>query len=675
MKVRTMLLSSFLGMAFITFIVGFVAFTISSSTLQDNRDVIELANVTSELITAMSAHNEWKASLEETFVNNENELSVQLDGHDCGFGTWYYSGGLDKLASYSPEAAAAVKSIEAAHLALHSSAEKINGLWSATHEGLGEELYLRLSDHTSWAAQLLSDIISNRQSRVEADPNLCGFGRFLDSDRNRELEQSWPEYRSLMKEIIVHHDNLHEAVPTINAERTVGDKYSAYVNLVAPELTFIEENFQQIIDMEKALEQGQNESKGIFKNETLPNLDKVVTGIHNSIGIIEEEQALLQAKADRKGMIQTMVIWTGIAIGVIFGIIIAIAITKLLTGKLGGEPNEISDIAEEIARGNLTIHFDNRNEVGIYCSMKNMVLSLNNTLTDINSAAAQVSTGSNQISASSQQISTGASEQASSTEEISSSMEQLTSNIEQNTENAQKADAISRQTAQNAALGGESVNETVDAMKSISERIGIIEEIARNTNMLALNAAIEAARAGEAGKGFAVVASEVRKLAENSGKAAAEITEISVNSVKAAEKAGTIINELVPQIQNTADLVQEITSASEEQYRGAEQINSALQQLDTVIQQNASASEELASMSEELNSQSEMMKASIAYFQLNKGGKKPSKSIKREKALPSRSESVVQAPRETHPSDVPRLEEIPEIPPKESSYDHDFEEF
>ncbi len=156
--------------------------------------------------------------------------------------------------------------------------------------------------------------------------------------------------------------------------------------------------------------------------------------------------------------------------------------------------------------------------------------------------------------------------------------------------------------------------EAVTAMKEIASKISIIEEIARQTNLLALNAAIEAARAGEHGKGFAVVAAEVRKLAERSQKAAGEINQLSGTTVKVSEKAGEMLDKLVPDIQKTAELVQEITAASKEQDTGAEQINKALQQLEKVIQQNASASEEMAATTEELTGQSDQLMSALGFF-------------------------------------------------------------
>jgi len=277
------------------------------------------------------------------------------------------------------------------------------------------------------------------------------------------------------------------------------------------------------------------------------------------------------------------------------------------------------DFAMQIAMGNLTTKLDihQKDEVGqLASSLQNMLDTLTQIVEDVHSVAGQVSSGSQALSNSSQQMSQGATEQAASVEEISSSMEEMTSNIKQNADNALQTEKIAQKSAMAAEEGGRAVTATVSAMKEIASKIGIIEEIARSTNMLALNASIEAARAGEYGKGFAVVASEVGKLAERSQKEAGEISQLSIQSVIIAEQAGTTISALIPDIKRTAELVQEISAASNEQNQGAEQINAAIMQLDNVVQQNASASEESAAMSEELASQAEQMQETMQFFKI-----------------------------------------------------------
>jgi methyl-accepting chemotaxis protein len=305
--------------------------------------------------------------------------------------------------------------------------------------------------------------------------------------------------------------------------------------------------------------------------------------------------------------------------------------------------NDITAAAEEVANGNLTVELRDRSpQDKLMQALAAMVAGLTKTVSDIRGIAGEVAAASQSISTASIQVSKGASAQAAAAEEASSSMEEMVSNIKQNADNASQTDKIANKSAKDAAESGKSVLEAVSAMKEIANKISIIEEIARQTNLLALNAAIEAARAGEHGKGFAVVAAEVRKLAERSQKAAAEINQLSSTTLRVSEKSGEMLDKLVPDIQRTAELVQEISAASKEQDTGAEQINKALQQLEKVIQQNASASEEMASTTEELTGQSDQLVSALGFFHTadeNGGGRKGggSKAAKSVQAVPART--------------------------------------
>jgi len=285
---------------------------------------------------------------------------------------------------------------------------------------------------------------------------------------------------------------------------------------------------------------------------------------------------------------------------------------------------EITRAAQRIAEGDLQVNLARRSERDeLMQALSAMVGKLAEVVADVSSAADNVASGSVELSANAQSLSQGATEQAAAAEEASSSMEQMSANIRHNADNSQQTEKIAVKSAGDAREGGRAVAETVQAMRTIAAKITIIEEIARQTNMLALNAAIEAARAGEHGKGFAVVASEVRKLAERSQTAAGEISRLSVSSVEVAEKAGAMLGAMLPDIQRTADLVEEISAASREQDQGAQQINKAIQQLDQVIQQNASASEQMAATAEELSSQATIMQATIGFFRLAQAPARP----------------------------------------------------
>ena len=338
---------------------------------------------------------------------------------------------------------------------------------------------------------------------------------------------------------------------------------------------------------------------------------------------INDAQAAAYAKSSSalmSGLSLTMNIVSGASVLLI--IFIGFFVFRSTMKQLGGEPAVAAAVANRIALGDLTstIVLNAGDSSSLMAAMQQMSTKLSETIAQVRTSADELTTASTQVAATSQVLSQATSEQAASLEETTAAVEQMSASIAQNTDNAKTTDGIARKSSEDALGGGDAVRSTVAAMKSIASKISIIDDIAYRTDLLALNAAIEAARAGEHGKGFAVVAAEVRKLAERSQVAAQEIGELASSSVATAEGAGTLLETMLPSIRKTADLVGEITAASEEQSTGVDQLSQAMTQLNSVTQQNAASSEELSATAEEMNAQAENLKQLMSHFKVAGGG-------------------------------------------------------
>jgi len=341
----------------------------------------------------------------------------------------------------------------------------------------------------------------------------------------------------------------------------------------------------------------QNRYSGTFrKNDKLVTAVPIETGGKPWQARIEIPRNIILAEANHLRNLQ-------ILIGVIL-LILGIGVGYYLVNKQVDPLTRVSEGSEKISKGDLRNKLDiqRNDEIGVVSdSFNTMVEKLQNIIGKIRDHSNNMTNASQQISSSSQQVAQGANEQASSIEEVSSSMEQMASNIDQNYNNAQQTQKIAKEATSGMKKVNDSFNKSVKATKDITDKIDIINDIAFQTNLLSLNAAVEAARAGEAGKGFSVVATEIKKLAEKSKKAADEIVEVANATRSTATSADELMKDILPKIENTLNLVMEISASSNEQKSGADQVNEAVQQLNTVTQQNAASSEELASSSENLS--------------------------------------------------------------------------
>jgi len=597
--------------------------------VSDADEVIEGNKLRGNFTQRVVDHLKWSEKVNALLTDDHvHKLEVQTDPTKCAFGKWYYGEERTKAEELVPELRAPLNEIEKYHNALHQSAVHIAEAYAPADVKLAGFLHDKKLDHLNWMGQVKDALINPEamSSGVQTDPHKCGLGKWLYSEENTQRMQNDPEFAKVVNAIFEPHQKLHESAIQI-------DGFLAKHDDVGAQLFFREntdglahqtlEAIDGVLGLLDKRQVGYDKAKAIYSTETLPALNSVQTILNNGMEIISknimtDEEMLHEADKTLTGVMIFSVV------SVILGVFLAWVIAKGIIGPL----RKGMDFAGIIATGDLRAKVDisQNDEVGqLADSLTNMAEKLNDVVGEVNAATDNVSSGSQELSATAETLSQSVTEQAATIEQISAAMEEMSAGVRSNTENARQTEEIASEAAIGAKEGGEAVNEALGALKSIAERITIIQEIARQTNLLALNAAIEAARAGEHGKGFAVVAAEVRKLAERSGQAAEEIGDLSSASMGVADKAGAMLQG------KTAELVKEIAASCSEQDKSVGEISTSVGQLDQIIQTNASAAEEMASTSEELAAQAEMLAQSMTFFTTNHAhngnGSKKSKVI------------------------------------------------
>ena len=629
LTIRAKLILAFSFLLTITFLV-FVMGTLSLSTMNErlnlitsstaqkiklaaraNQDVLYISRAEKNIILAESEEDmqeyaksvdERKASLNQRLeelnklVDEEGKLAL----NDFTSKWKNYLGRYEKVKSLSM-----LNSNNRATILSGSEGLQRYELSLATLNSIREG-FKTTADQNGASAALLAQLYTSSRLLEEIRAIRTLEKDFILADNETLMDRVGDEIAEGRRNILQLTNEMSRALTSLNDKLSFEQykkEYAAYEQILEKVLELSEENGNK-----KAFALSSGEARALHDEASMA-MSQVVDKNENQLSVdtVESEKNYENAR-------NTMIMLILVALGV------SLVVAYWIISSISNSIREARMALNRVATGDLTVDVvvKNDDEIGdLLKGLQKMVTKLREVIGSVRVAVTNIASASEQLSSSSQEVAQGASEQAASAEQVSSSMEQMSSTIQQNTDNASQTEKIAIKAADTMNITNSSVDQTVKYMRTIAEKVSVIGDIANKTDLLALNAAVEAARAGEHGKGFAVVASAVRKLAESSQIAANEINTMTAESVNVSEKSGDMLKDLVPDIERTSQLVQEISASSREQSAGAEQVNSALQQLNEVTQRNASASEEMSSSSEELAAQAQELADTISFFKVS----------------------------------------------------------